>query len=136
MRLKTINDARKRGPMPSDDLIDKLIAGNRRFSTNNLLHSNQDTGRRMNLANNQKPLAAFVCCSDSRVPPEIIFDCGLGDLFTTRVAGNITTDEIWGNLEYLANTWELNSLWYSGTNDAELFRPLLMEEMFMGILGV
>ena len=54
----------------------------------------------MNLANNQKPFAAFVCCSDSRVPPEIIFDCGLGDLFTTRVAGNITTDEIWGNLEY------------------------------------
>ena len=46
MRLKTINDAQKRGPMPSDDLIDKLIAGNRRFSTNNLLHSNQDTGRK------------------------------------------------------------------------------------------
>ena len=85
--------------MPFDNPIDKLIAGNRRFSKNNLSHTNQDTKRRNELTSGQNPFAAFVCCSDSRVPPEIIFDCGLGDLFITRIAGNITTREILGSLE-------------------------------------
>lgn len=90
----------KEDTVPFDNPIDKLIAGNRRFSKNNLSHTNQDTKRRNELTSGQNPFAAFVCCSDSRVPPEIIFDCGLGDLFITRVAGNIITGEILGSLEY------------------------------------
>ena len=75
--------------MPSDDPIKKLIAGNRRFVAGNLSHPNQNIERRDELTNGQNPFAALVCCSDSRVPPEIVFDCGLGDLFVTRIAGNI-----------------------------------------------
>lgn len=86
--------------MSSENPIEKLIAGNRRFSTGNLSHANQNIERREELAGGQSPFAALVCCSDSRVPPEIIFDCGLGDLFITRVAGNILNGEILGSLEY------------------------------------
>jgi len=88
--------------MASDNPIEKLIAGNRRFVAGNLSHTNQGTGRREELASGQSPFAALVYCSDSRVPPEIIFDCGLGDLFITRVAGNIINGEILGSLEYAA----------------------------------
>ena len=88
-------------PMSFDNLTNQLITGNRRFSTNRLLHSNQDTSRRIELSSSQKPFTAFLCCSDSRVPPEIIFVYGLGDLFIiTRVAGNIITNEVLGSLEY------------------------------------
>ena len=88
--------------MPSDDPIKKLIAGNRRFVAGNPSHPNQNIERRDALTNRQNSFAALVCCSDSRVSPEIVFDCGLGDLFITRVAGNIISGEILGSLEYAA----------------------------------
>ncbi len=56
--------------------------------------------RRLQVAEGQHPFAAILCCSDSRVPPEILFDQGLGDLFVTRVAGNVVDDELIGSLEY------------------------------------
>ena len=95
--------------MPSDDPIKKLIAGNRRFVAGNLSHPNQNIERRDELTNGQNPFAALVCCSDSRVPPEIVFDCGLGDLFVTRIAGNIINGEILGSLEYAAEHLEVHA---------------------------
>jgi carbonic anhydrase len=56
--------------------------------------------RRAELANSQHPVATIVSCSDSRVPPEIVFDQGLGDLFIVRVAGNVINDEGLGSIEY------------------------------------
>ncbi|HEY3659944.1 MAG TPA: carbonic anhydrase, partial [Candidatus Udaeobacter sp.] len=56
--------------------------------------------RRTELANVQHPFAVIVSCSDSRVPPEIVFDQGLGDLFIVRVAGNVMNDEGLGSIEY------------------------------------
>ncbi|KMP12590.1 hypothetical protein UR09_00250 [Candidatus Nitromaritima sp. SCGC AAA799-A02] len=88
--------------MSPDDSLEKLIAGNRRYKEGKSTRPNQTPGRREELADGQSPFAAVVCCSDSRVPPEIVFDCGLGDLFVTRVAGNIINDEILGSLEYSA----------------------------------
>ena len=60
----------------------------------------QAAKRRTELIKSQHPFAAIVCCSDSRVPPEIVFDQGLGDLFIVRVAGNVINDEGLGSLEY------------------------------------
>ena len=88
--------------MPFDDPMEKLIAGNRRFLSGNLSHPNQNIERRDELTNGQNPFAALVCCSDSRVPPEIVFDCGLGDLYVARIAGNIINGENLGSLEYAA----------------------------------
>jgi carbonic anhydrase len=81
-------------------ILQKLIEGNKRFSSSRQSHPNQSRERRQELSKGQKPFAIIVGCSDSRVPPEIIFDQGLGDLFVIRVAGNIVDDVTLGTIEY------------------------------------
>src|SRR5206468_8535851 len=82
------------------EAISKLKEGNGRYTSGNLQHPGQTTERRNELAKTQHPFAAIVSCSDSRVPPEIVFDQGLGDLFIVRVAGNVINDEGLGSVEY------------------------------------
>jgi carbonic anhydrase len=82
------------------EAISKLKEGNVRYTSGNLQHPGQTTERRTELAKTQHPFAAIVSCSDSRVPPEIVFDQGLGDLFVVRVAGNVINDEGLGSIEY------------------------------------
>src|SRR5437773_3809120 len=82
------------------EAISKLKEGNGRYTSGNLQHPGQTTDRRTELAKSQYPFAAVVSCSDSRVPPEIVFDQGLGDLFIVRVAGNVLNDEGLGSIEY------------------------------------
>src|SRR5437762_1248989 len=62
--------------------------------------ADQAAKRRAELTKSQHPFAIIVSCSDSRVPPEIVFDQGLGDLFVLRVAGNVINDESLGSIEY------------------------------------
>jgi carbonic anhydrase len=78
-----------------------LKEGNSRYVDGKLQHPRQDRDRRaLTAAQGQHPLAAILTCSDSRVPVEIIFDQGIGDIFAVRVAGNVAaTDEV-GSLEY------------------------------------
>ncbi|MEP7028637.1 MAG: carbonic anhydrase, partial [Candidatus Eisenbacteria bacterium] len=76
--------------IPAREALARLQEGNRRFAegrrdANALL----DSSRRADLANSQEPFAIVLGCSDSRVPAELVFDQGLGDLFVIRVAGNI-----------------------------------------------
>ena len=82
------------------DAISKLKEGNGRYTSGNLQHPGQTAEQRKELANTQHPFAAILSCSDSRVPPEVVFDQGLGDLFIVRVAGNVINDEGLGSLEY------------------------------------
>jgi len=82
------------------EAISKLKEGNGRYKSGSLQHPGQTPERRTELAKTQHPFAAIVCCSDSRVPPEVVFDQGLGDLFIVRVAGNVINDEGLGSLEY------------------------------------
>jgi carbonic anhydrase len=82
------------------EAISKLKEGNGRYTSGNLQHPGQTAERRTELAKTQHPFAAIVSCSDSRVPPEIVFDQGLGDLFVVRVAGNVINDEGMGSIEY------------------------------------
>jgi len=82
------------------EAISRLKEGNGRYTNGNLQHPGQTAERRTELAKTQHPFAAIVSCSDSRVPPEIVFDQGLGDLFVVRVAGNVINDEGLGSVEY------------------------------------
>ncbi len=84
----------------SQSPLQKLIDGNKRFTDSKPMHVNQTSERRSEVAKGQKPFAVVVTCSDSRVPPEIIFDQGLGDLFVIRTAGNIIDDIGLGSIEY------------------------------------
>jgi carbonic anhydrase len=87
--------------IPPDDALRLLQEGNARYAAAKPRHLHQGPERRaLTTAQGQHPLATVLTCSDSRVPPEIIFDQGIGDLFVVRVAGNVAaTDEI-GSLEY------------------------------------
>ena len=78
-----------------------LTAGNERYVTERVKGGSADGARRRDLAENgQHPFALIVGCSDSRVPPEVIFDCGLGELFIIRTAGNVIDDVCLGSIEY------------------------------------
>ncbi|MFA6305951.1 MAG: carbonic anhydrase [Candidatus Gracilibacteria bacterium] len=81
-------------------MLNELMAGNKRYTDGNFSDKNRDLKRRNEIANGQHPFAAIVCCSDSRVCPEILFDQGLGDIFVVRVAGNIADYVVIGSLEY------------------------------------
>lgn len=87
--------------MPTgEQALRRLTAGNRRFVDLKPMHPNQTVKRRRALIGGQHPLAVVLGCSDSRVPPEIIFDQGLGDLFVIRVAGNVVDEVVLASIEY------------------------------------
>jgi len=83
-----------------DEALSRLLEGNRRFVANKAFHPNESPSTREKLAKGQAPFAIILGCSDSRVPPEVVFDFGLGDLFVIRVAGNIVEDAGVGSIEY------------------------------------
>lgn len=78
----------------------RLVDGNLRFVSGKVLHPNQSMARLEETAKGQKPFAIVVTCSDSRVPPEVLFDQGIGDLFVVRTAGEVVTEVELGSIEY------------------------------------
>ena len=85
------------------EALDRLKAGNRRFVANTReQEATQYQTRRAELAAGQEPFAIILGCSDSRVPAELVFDQGLGDLFVIRVAGNIVAPSQVGSVEFAA----------------------------------
>ncbi|QHS52904.1 carbonic anhydrase [Edaphobacter sp. 12200R-103] len=86
-----------------DAVLDRLIEGNRHFVAGTLTHPGRSPKDFRALAQSQKPIAAILGCADSRVPPEILFDQGVGDLFIIRVAGNYVSGagaSVKGSVEY------------------------------------
>jgi carbonic anhydrase len=84
----------------AEQAIRKLLDGNRRFITQKREYADESLQRLRLVAKTQYPFASILGCSDSRVPAEIVFDQGLGDLFVVRVAGNAVGDAVMGSLEY------------------------------------
>jgi carbonic anhydrase len=85
---------------PAERLLGRLMAGNRRFVTNDFPASSRAQEKRELLIDTQTPYAAILGCADSRVIPNLIFVQGLGDLFVVRVAGNYPDDLVTASLEY------------------------------------
>jgi carbonic anhydrase len=96
--------AEKKAPAQDDVTPDKalqeLLDGNDRFVKAKRRNPNQTQSRLVEVAKGQKPFASILGCADSRVPSEIVFDQGLGDLFVCRIAGNIATTQQIGSLEF------------------------------------
>jgi len=90
-------DAEK--PTPQEALH-RLKVGNARFVNGRLTHPNREKEARADAAKGQTPFAVVLCCSDSRAPPEILFDEGIGDLFIVRVAGNVLGPVELASVEY------------------------------------
>ncbi len=84
----------------ADEALERLKAGNKRFVAGTARFPTMVKEILADLAKGQNPYATVLSCSDSRVPPELIFDAGLGDLFVIRVAGNVISPEISATLQY------------------------------------
>jgi carbonic anhydrase len=84
----------------ADEALNRLLEGNRRFAANKIIAPNRSEARRYEIVTGQHPFAIILGCVDSRVPPELIFDQGLGDLFVIRSAGQVTDDAILGSIEF------------------------------------
>ncbi len=82
--------------------LERLLEGNRRFAADQSSHPDRTSERRQETAGKQEPFAIILGCSDSRVPAEIIFDQGIGDLFIVRVAGNVVGPLELDSIEYSA----------------------------------
>jgi len=95
----------------SSEALRKLLQGNLRFQYGNVIRPDQTSDRRTEVARGQSPFATIFSCVDSRVPPEMIFDQGLGDLFVIRTAAHVLDNAALGSLEF---------------GVAELHIPLLM----------
>lgn len=85
--------------------LGRLLAGNRRFAGGRCRHPRQDLDTVRRLANRQDPYAVVLGCADSRVPPEVLFDQGLGDVFDNRLAGNLVDDLILASVEFAVGTF-------------------------------
>jgi carbonic anhydrase len=83
-----------------EDALDRLLQGNERFASGRSLRHHTDAEWCQRLTGGQHPFAAILACSDSRVPVELLFDQGFGDLFVVRVAGNVVGDDEIGSIEF------------------------------------
>ena len=93
--------------VPAAEALERLRAGNLRFVSERSRSGESVTGtRRSEVAAGQQPFAIILGCSDSRVPAEIVFDQGLGDLFVIRVAGNIVAPSQVGSVEFAAARYD------------------------------
>jgi len=89
--------------IPATEALERLKAGNRRFASDSSTPSALTSqAKRESVAHEQKPFAIILGCSDSRVPAEMVFDQGIGDLFVIRVAGNIVAPSQIGSVEFAA----------------------------------
>jgi carbonic anhydrase len=86
--------------MMPEEALERLLVGNRRYAAMQQIYPRQTMYQRQLLVEGQNPIAAILSCSDSRVPAELIFDQGLGDLFIVRTAGHAVNDVVLASLEY------------------------------------
>jgi carbonic anhydrase len=86
--------------MTADQALTALMEGNARFVSGNVCHPNQNDESLAKAVSGQQPFAVVVSCSDSRVPPEILFDQGIGDIFVIRTAGEVMDNATIGTVEY------------------------------------
>jgi carbonic anhydrase len=86
----------------ADEALARLVAGNERFVRGEARFPTVQKEVLAALAKGQRPYATIIGCSDSRVPPELVFDAGFGELFIIRLAGNVISPEVMGTLQYAA----------------------------------
>lgn len=87
-------------PRSADEALARLVAGNSRFVRGTARFPTVQKEVLASLAKKQRPYATILGCSDSRVPPELVFDAGFGELFIVRVAGNVVLPAVAGTLQY------------------------------------
>jgi carbonic anhydrase len=95
-----VGPAARAAPPGATDSWHRLAQGNARFAGGHQVHPHEQLAWRKSLTNGQHPFACVLGCADSRVTPELVFDHGLGDLFTVRAVGEVLDDATVGSIEY------------------------------------
>jgi carbonic anhydrase len=95
-----VSEATESRPTTGQQALGLLLAGNRRWVTGRVRHPHQSIKRRMSLTRSQSPFAVVFSCIDSRVPPELVFDRGLGDMFVIRTGAQTVDDVTLGSVEF------------------------------------
>ncbi len=99
--LSSAQDHKEEYPtVPAQEALKTLLEGNTRFVSGKPQHPHEARDWRENLEKGQHPFAVVIGCSDSRVPPELVFDQGFGDIFVIRVAGNVVDTDVIASVEY------------------------------------
>src|SRR5271156_4529871 len=119
----------------SDAALDELIAGNRRFTSGRTHSHRRDLAILQEMMEKQEPFAAVLSCADSRVPVEVVFDQTIGQLFVTRVAGNIVTAEIVASLEYAAAVLGTNTILVMGHSRCGAVTAAIQRQVVPGQIG-
>lgn len=97
--LADVQTAQTQAAMSPDEALERLMDGNERFRANGLIERNLPE-QVSDTASGQYPYAIVLGCVDSRVPPEVAFDQGIGDIFSARIAGNFVNTDILGSMEF------------------------------------
>lgn len=122
-------------PVNSQQALKLLVDGNQRFVNGIPKYPHQSRGRLQAVAKAQYPFAAILGCADSRVPAEIIFDQGLGDLFVVRVAGNVASDMAIASLEYATSVLDTRLIVVLGHESCGAVAAAMKKEPLPGKLG-
>jgi len=114
--------------------LQRLIDGNERYVNGNLQHPHTDSAYRQHLVHGQKPFAAILGCSDSRVPLEMIFDQGLGDIFVIRVAGNVANEVTIASVEFAVSVLNVPLVMVIGHESCGAVTAATTESSYSGYL--
>jgi carbonic anhydrase len=123
-------------PVHPQAAVNNLLAGNQRFVQGKRLNPRQSKLRLQETAVAQYPFAAILGCADSRVPAEIVFDQGLGDLFVVRVAGNVASQEAIGSLEYSTSVLGTQLILVLGHGNCGAVKAAVEDKPLPGRIGV
>jgi carbonic anhydrase len=113
--------------IPAHEALERLRDGNRRFTATLRSGGFPEHDRRIELVQRQQPFAIIFGCSDSRVPAEMVFDQGLGDLFVIRVAGNIVAPSLVGSVEFAASSFDTRLVVVMGHSECGAVTATLAE---------
>lgn len=119
-----------------DEAIKLLLDGNKRFVEQKRLYPDQSPKRIHSVSQAQHPFAAILGCADSRVPAEIVFDQGIGDIFDVRVAGNICCDISIGSLEYATSVLGSRLIMVLGHRRCGAVAEALKDELVPGRISL
>ena len=114
--------------------LQRLIDGNQRYVTGNLRHHHTDAEYRQKLVKGQTPFAAILGCSDSRVPLEMVFDQGLGDIFVIRVAGNVSNAVTIASVEFAVGVLNVPLVMVLGHSQCGAVTAATKDDTYAGYL--
>ncbi len=122
-------------PLKPEAALQKLMAGNQRFRQHQPQYPDQSAARLQAVSQAQHPFATILSCADSRVPVELIFDQGVGDIFDVRIAGNIATPEVIGSIEYAIVLLDTPVLMVLGHERCGAVTAAVNSEVLPGAIG-